>query len=145
MGAWMFKPRIWLKLGALAVASSATASSKPTHATETIRQGKEVGAQLESTGAVLAQRGIRGAGEAGERGVSTRYICGVTEGADSERAREKEVENDTQGRLEKRSGTYNALQNKTEVELGITNDLLLEVGLFSLYHRIENVPDFEDK
>ena len=204
----MFKPKIWLRLGALAVVSSATASSKPAHATETVDQSKEVGAEFDSAGAVLAQKGLRGAGgeggeagasrpvaaprrtpqqqhkskatqpggfgggggeggergsgrrsdragnparpaakggEGGELGVNTRYIFGFTEGADTERAREKEVENDTQGRLEKRSGTYTALQNKTEVEFGVTNDLLLEVGLFSSYHRIENVPDFEDR
>jgi hypothetical protein len=91
-----------------------------------------------------AQQGGEG-GEAGERGVNTRYIFGFTEGADTERAREKEFENDTQGRLGKRSGTYTALQNKSEVEFGLTNNLLAEVGVFGSYHRIQDVPDFEDR
>src|SRR5262249_37654578 len=82
---------------------------------------------------------------AGEQGVNTRYIFGFTEGADTERAREKEVENDTQGRLGKRSGTYTALQNKSEAEFGLTNNLLVEFGLFGSYHRIQDVPDFDDR
>jgi hypothetical protein len=207
----MFKPKIWLRLGALAVASSATALPKPIHATE---QSEEVSGQLGTAGIVLAQRARRGAegeggeggeggeagttrpaatpnlapqqqqkskakqrggfggqggeggergsgrrsdragsrglllgegGEAGERGVNTRYIFGFTEGADTERAREKEFENDTQGRLGKRSGTYTALQNKSEVEFGVTNDLLVEFGLFGSYHRIQDVTEFEDR
>ena len=213
----MFKPKIWLRVGALAVAGSAAASPKPIHATETAEQSKAVVDQVGPTGTVvLAQSGRRGAGgeggeggeggdagasrpaaapklipqhqqkpnakqrrdrrveggeggergpgprsdrlatrtrqsagdeggEAGERGVNTRYIFGFTEGADTERAREKEIENDTQGRLGKRSGTYTALQNKSEAEFGLTNNLLLEFGLFSSYHRIQDVPDFDDR
>ena len=204
----MFKPKIWLRLGALAVASSATASSKPIHATETVDQSKEVVGQYDSAGTVVAQRGTHGAegeggeggeagssrpavapkvapqqqqksrakrrrgeggergfrprsdraetrgrqlgeggerGEGGEQGANTRYIFGLTEGADTERAREKELENDTQGRLIKRSGTYTALQNKTEAEFCLTNNLLVEFGLFSSYQRIQDVPDFEDR
>jgi hypothetical protein len=38
----------------------------------------------------LCTPGRRG-GEGAERGVNTRYIFGFTEGADTERAREKEV------------------------------------------------------
>jgi hypothetical protein len=201
-GAWMFKPKIWLRLGALAVASSTTALIKPILATETQEQSKEAAGQPGPTGTVVAQSGLRGGGgeggegveggeagtrrpavtpklnpqpqqkpkvkqrggfggeggeggergsgrrseraprwgdggEAGERGVNTRYIFGFTEGADTERAREKEFENDTQGRLGKRSGTYTALQN--------TNNLLAEVGVFGSYHRIQDVPDFEDR
>src|SRR5262249_22575063 len=117
----MFKPKIWLRLGALAVASSATALPKPILATETQEYSKEAPSQPGTAGPVLAQSGRRGAGgeggergsgrrsdraparaqqsgdggEAGERGVNTRYIFGFTEGADTERAREKEFENDT--------------------------------------------------
>src|SRR4029077_20076541 len=73
-GALMFKPKIWLRLGALAVASSATASSKPIHATESVDQSKEVIGQYDSAGIVVAQRGTRGAGgeggEGGEAGTS---------------------------------------------------------------------------
>ena len=65
----MFKPKIWLRLGALAVAGSATASPKPIHATETEAQSKEVVRQFDSAGPVLAQSGRRDAGgEAGEGG-----------------------------------------------------------------------------
>jgi hypothetical protein len=71
--------------------------------------------------------------------VNTRYIFGFTEGADTERAGEKEFENDTQGRLIKRSGTYTALQNKSEAEFGLTNNLMVEFGLFGLYQRIQGV------
>jgi hypothetical protein len=213
----MFKPKIWLRLGALAVAGSATASPKPIHATETEAQSKEVVRQFDSAGPVLAQSGRRGAGgeggeggegdeagpsrpavapkvapqqqqksrakqrkglggeggeggergfgprsdrawtrgrqlgeggergEEGEQGVNTRYIFGFTEGADTERAREKELENDTVGRLGKRSGTYTALQNKSEAEFGVTDNVLVEFGLFGSYHRIQDVPDFDDR
>ena len=65
--------------------------------------------------------------------------------ADTEGAHEKEVENDLQGRLAKRAGTYTALENKSEVEYGITNNLMVEFGLFGSYHRIQDVPDFEDR
>jgi hypothetical protein len=213
----MFKPKIWLRLGALAVAGSATASPKPIHATETEAQSKEVVRQFDSAGPVLAQSGRRAAGgeggeggegdeagpsrpavapkvapqqqqksrakqrkglggeggeggergfgprsdrawtrgrqlgeggergEEGEQGVNTRYIFGFTEGADTERAREKELENDTVGRLGKRSGTYTALQNKSEAEFGVTDNVLVEFGLFGSYHRIQDVPDFDDR
>jgi len=213
----MFKPKIWLRVGALAVAGSAAASSKPIHAAETAEQPKAVVDQVDPTGTVLlAQTGLRGAGgeggeggeageagarqpaaaprltprqqqkpngkqrrdprgeggeggergpgprsarpatrarqslggeggEAGERAVNTRYIFGFSEGADTERAGEHEIENDTQGRLGKRSGTYTALQNKSEAEFGLTNDLMVEFGLFSSYHRIGDVPEVEDR
>src|SRR5262245_45301077 len=210
----MFKPKIWLRLGALAVASSATALPKSILATETQEQSKEVASQPATAGPVLAQSGRRGAGgeggergeggeagtsrpavtpkltpqqqqkskakqrgglggeggeggergsgprsnragtrgqqsaeggEAGERGVNTRYIFGFTEGADTERAREKEFENDMVGRLGKRSGTYTALQNKSELEFGLTDNLLVEFGLFGSYHRIQDVPDFDNR
>jgi hypothetical protein len=84
-------------------------------------------------------------GEGGERGVNTRYIFGFTEGADTESAGEKEVENDLQGRLAKRSGSYTALETKSEVEFGLTNNLMIEFALFGAYHRIEGVPDFDDR
>jgi len=210
----VFKPKIWLRLGALAVASSATALLKPSLATETQEHSKEAASQSGTAGPVLAQSGRRDAGgeageggeggeagtrrpaitqkltpqqqqkskakqrggfgaeggeggergsrrrsdrapsrpqqsadggEAGERGVNTRYIFGFTEVADTERAREKEFENDTIGRLGKRSGTYTALQNKSEVEFGVTDNALVEFGLFGSYHRIQDVPDFDDR
>jgi hypothetical protein len=93
----------------------------------------------------LRRQQAAGGGEGGEQGVNTRYIFGFTEGADIERAGEREVENDLQGRLAKRSGSYTALQNKSEIEFGITNNLMVEFGLFSSYHRIQDVPDFEDR
>ena len=65
----MFKPKIWLRLGALAVASSATMSSKPIHAAETVDPSKAVVGQYDSAGTVVAQRGTRIAGgEGGEGG-----------------------------------------------------------------------------
>src|SRR5690242_13537189 len=68
-GALMFKPKIWLRLGALAVASSTTALIKPILATETQEQSKETAGQLGPSGAVVAQSGRRGAGgEGGEGG-----------------------------------------------------------------------------
>jgi hypothetical protein len=92
------------------------------------------------------ERGYGGErGQGGEQGVNTRYIFGFTEGADTERAGEKEFENDTQGRLIKRSGTYTALQNKSEAEFGLTNNLMVEFGVFGLYQRIQGVPDFDNR
>ena len=37
------------------------------------------------------------------------------------------------------------MQNKSEVEFGLTNDVLAEFGVFGSYHRIHDVPDFEDR
>jgi hypothetical protein len=84
-------------------------------------------------------------GEGGEAGVNTQYIFGFTEGADTERAGEREIENDATGRFAKRAGSYTALQNKTEFEYGVTNDLLFAFGSFLSYHRIRNVPELEDR
>src|SRR5262249_26856222 len=65
----MFKPKIWLRLGALAVASSATALPKPILATQTQEDSKEAARQPGTAGPVLAQSGRRGAGgEGGEGG-----------------------------------------------------------------------------
>ena len=90
--------------------------------------------------------GIAGqGGEGGEAGVNTRYLFGFTEGADTERAGEREFENDVIGRFGKRGGSYTALQNKTELEYGITNNLMFERGTFTSYYRIRNVPDLEDR
>jgi hypothetical protein len=88
-------------------------------------------------------RGGQG-GEGGEAGVNTRYIFGFTEGADTERRGELEFENDTTGRFEKREGFYTALQNKTEIEYGVTNDLMVEFAGFAQAHRIRGVPDLDD-
>jgi hypothetical protein len=40
--------------------------------------------------------------------------------------------------LGKRSGTYTALQNKSEAEFGVTDNVLVEFGLFGSYHRIQD-------
>jgi len=58
----MFKPKIWLRLGALAVASSATALPKPILATETQEYSKEAARQPGTAEPVLAQSGRRPAG-----------------------------------------------------------------------------------
>jgi len=83
-------------------------------------------------------------GEGGEAGVNTRYIFGFTEGADTERRSELEIENDTVGRFKKREGSYTALQNKTEIEYGVTNDLMVAIAGFVQSHRIRGVPDLAD-
>jgi len=110
-------------------------------------EGGERGPRPRSEGFGTKLRAGQGgeAGKGGEQGINTRYIFGFTEGADTERAREKEIENDLQGRLAKRAGTYTALQNKSEFEYGVTDNLLVEFGLFSSYHWIKDVPDFEDR
>ena len=57
---------------------------------------------------------------------------------DTERAGEREIEQDATGGFAKRAGSYTALQNKTELEYGLTNDLLFEFGSFLSYHRVRN-------
>jgi len=84
-------------------------------------------------------------GEGGEAGVNTRYIFGFTEGADTERKGEREIENDTFARSNKRAGSFTALQNKTEFEYGVTNDLTVALGSFASYYRIDDVPDLDNK
>ncbi len=84
-------------------------------------------------------------GESGEAGISTQYIFGFTEGADTERAGEREIENDLVGRFGKRGGRYTALQNKTELEHGVTDNLTFELGTFTSYYRIRNVPDLDNR
>src|SRR5215475_14867352 len=72
----MFKPKIWLRVGALAVASSTTMSPKPIRATETVDPSNAVVGQYDSAGTVVAQRGAHFAGgeggEGGEAGSSRR-------------------------------------------------------------------------
>jgi hypothetical protein len=87
--------------------------------------------------------GIGAAG--GEAGVNTRYIFGFTEGADVERYREREIENDTIFRGGKRAGDYFALSNKTELEYGVSDNLLAAFGTFFSYHNIRNVPGLDDR
>src|SRR5262249_58867785 len=91
----------------------------------------------------LSQRRGQG-GEGGEAGVNTRYIFGFTEGADTERKGELEIESDNTGRFQKREGSYTALQNKLELEYGVTNDLMVAYSMFLQSHRIKGVPDLED-
>jgi hypothetical protein len=83
-------------------------------------------------------------GEGGEAGVNTRYIFGFTEGTDTEHKGELELENDTIGRFKKREGSYTALQNATEIEYGVTNDLMVEFAGLVEAHRIRGVPDLGD-
>ncbi|MFL6180598.1 MAG: hypothetical protein ACJ74E_12260 [Actinomycetes bacterium] len=110
--------------------------------------GERGGPRLVGAGGEGGERGygLRGpGGEGGEAGVNTQYIFGFTEGADTERAGEREIEQDATGRFAKRAGSYTALQNKTEFEYGLTNDLLFAFGSFLSYHRIRNVPELDDR
>jgi hypothetical protein len=84
-------------------------------------------------------------GEGGEAGVNTRYIFGFTEGADTERRGEREFENDAIGRFGKRAGTYAAIGNETELEFGITDNLMAELGGLTAFHHIRNVPQLDDR
>jgi len=56
----------------------------------------------------------REGGEA-RAGINTSYIFGFTEGADTERAREREIENDTLGRFGKGSGMARATTSERQV------------------------------
>lgn len=84
-------------------------------------------------------------GIGGEGGVNTRYIFGFTEGADVERYGEREIENDTIFRGGKRAGGYFALANKTELEYGVSDNLLAAFGTFFSYHAIRDVPGLDDR
>lgn len=103
-------------------------------------EGGELGQRRENAG------GTRRVGEKDEDedDVNTRYIFGFTEGADTERKGERELENDTVLRSSKRSGSFTALQNKTEFEYGVSNDFTIAGGVFASYHRIGDVPDLDN-
>lgn len=110
--------------------------------------GEQRASHVYMHGGEADERGVPGythGGEKGEAGVNTRYIFGFTEGADTEPQGEREFENDTVASFGKRSGTYTAVQNETELELGITDNLMVEFGAFGSYHRIRDVPDLEDR
>lgn len=120
------------------------------HGTRGGRQGSAPApARIAGPGGEGGERGpsrLAGSGgEGGEAGVNTRYIFGFTEGADTERAGEREIENDAIGRFGKRAGSYSAVQNKTEFEYGITKDLMVEFGSFLTYNKIRNVPDLNNR
>ena len=84
-------------------------------------------------------------GDGGEAGVNSRYIFGFTEGADTERRGEKELENNAIGRFGKSAGTYAAIGNETELEFGITDNLMAELGGLTAFHHIRNVPELDDR
>ena len=85
----MFKPKIWLRLGALAVAGSATVSSKPIHATEAVDPSKAVVGQYDSSGTVVAQRGTRGAGAEGGVPLRPRLLHKSNKNPESSKGRER--------------------------------------------------------
>lgn len=202
-----FRPKLWLGVGAVALASSAvSALAHPAEQQDTTKSGSTVLSQVRGAGGEGGEGGEAGeggarrargflparpgkdraaplrakppagersrarkkrspgggeggergqrrsdnlqggeAGEGGEAGVNSRYIFGFTDGADTERAGERELESDTIGRFGKRSGSFTSLQNKIEFEYGITNDLMIEVGSFLSYHRIRGVPDLDNR
>lgn len=109
-------------------------------------EGGERGpATLVGAGGEGGEGGAPLGGIGGEGGVNTRYIFGFTEGADVERYREREIENDTVFRGGKRAGDYFALSNKTELEYGVSDNLLAAFGTFFSYHNIRNVPGLDDR
>jgi hypothetical protein len=83
-------------------------------------------------------------GEGGHaHGVETENLFGFTLGSDTEEAGAKGVALENVGRIGKR-GTYRGLGQKLEASFGATNDLSLSFSLLGDYHRLRNVPDFED-
>ena len=100
---------------------------------------------LVGAGGEGGEGGVPLSGPGGEGGVNSRYIFGFTEGADVERYREREIENDTVFRGGKRSGSYFGVSNKTELEYGVSDNLLAAFGAFFSANAIRNVPGLDDR
>ena len=79
-----------------------------------------------------------------EEGVQTENLFGFVLGSDTEEAGAKEVSSENVGRLGKRGGSYFGLGQKLEFSFGATDDLSLSFSLLGDYHRLRNVPGFDD-
>jgi hypothetical protein len=82
--------------------------------------------------------------EGGHDGVETENLFGFTLGSDTEEARAKGVALENVGRIGKRGGTYRGLGQKLEYNFGVTDNLSLSFLLLGDYHRLRNVPGFEN-
>lgn len=76
--------------------------------------------------------------------VETENLFGFTLGSDTEEAGAKGVAVETIGRLGKRGGSYRGLGQKLEFSFGATNDVSFSVAALGDYHRLRNIPGFED-
>lgn len=79
-----------------------------------------------------------------EHDIETENLFGFTTGSDNNEAGERNVSATLQGNFGKRFGSYAAIAEELEFEIGATDDLSVSVGLLGAYHRIRNVPDFDD-
>lgn len=79
-----------------------------------------------------------------EHEVETENLFGFTIGSDTDKAGTRTLAVENVFRTGKRIGVYRALGQKLEFGLGLTDDLNVSMGLLGDYHRVRNIPDFDD-
>lgn len=85
-----------------------------------------------------------------EEGVETENLFGFTEGTDTAEAGEKELSNDTVGAFGRKSkkgtsgGRYVSIQNETEFEYGLTDNLTISGSATFAAFDIHKIRGFED-
>jgi hypothetical protein len=79
-----------------------------------------------------------------QHGIETENLFGFTLGSDTEEAGARGVALENILRIGKRAGSYHGLAQKLEYSFGVTDDLSLSFALLADYHRVRNVPGFDD-
>lgn len=92
------------------------------------------------TGAAAQEAPVDGFGE-----IETKYIFGFTRGSDIGLEGERELSIESQARLGKRAGSFNAFQHKLEYEFTPTQFTQFEFGVLGSTHRIRGVPGMDDR
>lgn len=77
-------------------------------------------------------------------GPETENLFGFVLGSDVEPAGARAVALESVWRFGKRTGTYMGAGQKLEFAYGLTNDLSVAAALLGSYHRVRNVPGFDD-
>ncbi|HEX8165134.1 MAG TPA: hypothetical protein VF601_05020 [Beijerinckiaceae bacterium] len=85
-----------------------------------------------------------GAEEARGHEVETENLFGFTAGSDTGEAGSRELSHETIAAVGKRVGSYRGIGQKLELGVGATDNLSISFSLLGDYHRIRNVPGFDD-
>jgi len=78
------------------------------------------------------------------RELETKYIFGFTFGSDIGPEGERELELTTKVSLQKRTGSYVALEQEAELEYNPTDSFQIELGAAGVSHAISGVEGFDD-
>jgi opacity protein-like surface antigen len=77
--------------------------------------------------------------------IETDHLFAFNSGTDVGNPGEKEIDAGFTGRFGRSSGTYAAIENEISLQYTATRDLAFTLTAATDYHRIENVPDMDDR